>query len=301
MSYTILKPTSLTKRQIDEINRLVGICNEHDVTNYVFDEGEDFKSETDINTFLLYDGNQLISVITLFVPNKSEAELSAFTLPSHRQKGFFRKLLQEVKTELERRRTNSILFVCDRKSKEGLSAISKTKAVYEYSEFLMRYNESKQPGLNGSSGKVTGKVTVQEAEEQDKGRLVQINNNAFNESEEETTKVIDEIFKSNRRKLFSIFYEDCLVGMIGIYTEEKRKYIYGFCVDKEYQSRGIGKLALQKVVNICLKEKDMHEIVLEVQTDNENALKLYTQIGFQVVTEFKYFRSLINVKQPGLE
>lgn len=287
MSYTIQKPTTLTNIQIGEITILVGICNKHDKTNYVFDECEDFKSETDINTFLLYDGNQLISVISLFVPNKSEAELLAFTLPSHRQKGFFRKLLREVEIELKRRKTNSILFVCDQKSKDGLLTITKTEAVYEFSEFLMKYNEGERmhPGIND-----TGKIIIQAACEQDKSRLVQINKNAFNESEEATTEVIDEIFKSNRRKLFTILYEETLVGMIGIYTEEERKYIYGFCVAKEYQGRGIGKQALQDVVTICLKEKGRHEIVLEVKTENINALKLYTQVGFQVVTEFKYFR-----------
>ena len=288
MSYTLLKPASLSKEQLDEINTLVDICNEHDETNYVFDECEDFKSETDSNNFLLYDGNQLISAATLFVPKKSEAELLAFTLPAHRLKGFFRKLLQEVKTELKKRGTNSILFVCDWKSKDGISAISKTKAVYEYSEFLMRYNESNQPGSKGSE-----KVTVQEACEQDKTRLVEINKNAFNEKDEEAAGIINEIFKSNQRKLFSIKYEDQLVGMIGIYTEVDRKYIYGFCVDEQYQGRGIGKRALQNIVHICLNEKSSREIVLEVQTDNKNALKLYMEVGFQVVTEFKYFRNFL--------
>jgi len=289
MNYTMLMPVSLSKKQIDEITILVGICNDYDKTHYVFDECEDFKSETDINTFLLYDESQLISAVTLFVPNKTEAELLAFTLPAHRQKGLFRKLLQEVKAELKRRETNSILFVCDRNSKEGISTILKTKAVYEYSEFLMKYNGDEQSGNNGS-----GKVTIQEAHEQDKSKLVQINKNAFNENrdEDEAAQIIDEIFKSNRRKVFSIFYDGLLVGMIGIYTEEERKYIYGFCVAKEYQGRGIGKQALQNIVTVCLKERDTHDIVLEVQTDNENALKLYTQVGFQVVTEFKYYRSL---------
>jgi ribosomal protein S18 acetylase RimI-like enzyme len=287
MNYKMLMPASLSKKQIDEITILVGICNDYDKTHYVFDECEDFKSESDINTFLLYDESQLISAVTLFVPNKAEAELLAFTLPPHRRKGLFRKLLQEVETELRRRKTDSILFVCDRNSKEGMLTIYKTKSEYDYSEFLMKYNEDKQSGSN-----VSGKVTVQEAHEQDKGKLIQINKNAFNEKEGEPAQIIDEIFKSNRRKLFSIIYDGILVGMIGIYTEEERKYIYGFCVDKEYQGRGIGKQALQKIVIICLKEKDTHEIVLEVQTDNENALKLYTQVGFQVVTEFKYFRSL---------
>ncbi len=136
MSYTMLMPASLSKKQIDEIAILVGMCNDYDNTHYVFDECEDFKSETDINTFLLYDDSRLVSAVTLFVPNKAEAELSAFTRPTHRQKGLFRKLLQEVEAELKRRETNSILFVCDRNSKEGILTIFKTKAAYEYSEFF---------------------------------------------------------------------------------------------------------------------------------------------------------------------
>jgi len=139
MSCTILKPTSLTKKQISEINILVSICNTYDNTNYVFDEAEDFKSETDVNSFLLYSDNQLLSVISLFAPKKTEAELLAFTLPLHRRKGYFWKLLQEVETELKRRETNSILFVCNHISKEGNLTILKTAAAYRhYPTFRIR-------------------------------------------------------------------------------------------------------------------------------------------------------------------
>ncbi|NQT60510.1 MAG: GNAT family N-acetyltransferase [Bacteroidetes bacterium] len=288
MSCTILKPTSLTKKQISEINILVSICNTYDNTNYVFDEAEDFKSETDVNSFLLYSDNQLLSVISLFAPKKTEAELLAFTLPLHRRKGYFWKLLQEVETELKRRETNSILFVCNHISKEGNLTILKTAAAYEYSEFLMSYDRNGKCSIVGA-----GKVAIVKAREHDKSRLAQINKNAFIIDDEEAIEIIDGIFKSDRRKLYSILYENVLVGMIGIYAEIDRKYIYGFCVDKEYQGQGIGKQALQNIVNVCLKEKSTCEIVLEVQTDNENALKLYTQVGFHVVTEFRYYRKNI--------
>ncbi|GAH32296.1 unnamed protein product, partial [marine sediment metagenome] len=89
MQYQIKKPKKLTDTEITDINNIVSTCNKHDSLNYTFDQTDDFKKDSNINTFLLYDKNTLLSVITLFVPRKNEAEVAAFTLPEFRREGLF--------------------------------------------------------------------------------------------------------------------------------------------------------------------------------------------------------------------
>jgi ribosomal protein S18 acetylase RimI-like enzyme len=81
--------------------------------------------------------------------------------------------------------------------------------------------------------------------------------------------------------------------MIGVYQEQKRQYIYGFCIEPGYQKMGIGKAALFSVLRLCKRDYPEKMIVLEVQADNKSALSLYLKSGFKVKTEFQYFRALL--------
>jgi ribosomal protein S18 acetylase RimI-like enzyme len=64
--------------------------------------------------------------------------------------------------------------------------------------------------------------------------------------------------------------------------------VYGFAVDPAWQGRGIGREVLRR---ICLQlfHDGAKQIGLEVATQNENALGLYTSMGFAPVTTEDYF------------
>jgi len=78
--------------------------------------------------------------------------------------------------------------------------------------------------------------------------------------------------------------------MIGVFTETDRQYIYGFGIEDKYRGMGIDRKSLVSIITICRQEDSNKDICLEVQTDNENALALYQNVGFELVTEFKYYR-----------
>jgi ribosomal protein S18 acetylase RimI-like enzyme len=288
MNINIVKQASLTDKQINDIEALIEICNIHDNTKYIFDECDDFKKDNDINTFLLYADNELFSVINIFAPKTSEAELLAFSKPEIRRNGYFNKLMTEVKTELERRNINSVLYVCDVNSADGKNTLKKINAEYEFSEFLMGYT-----GSTIYETTLNDKIKIAEADYSDLDRLTAIHNNAFNIEDKKSSEFINDFFKSNRRKFYSIFYDEKITGMICVYSETGRQYICGFAVDPEYQGKGIGKQALTAVVQQCLKNNNKLKIALEVETNNENALKLYKDTGFEVETEFRYYRKMI--------
>jgi ribosomal protein S18 acetylase RimI-like enzyme len=285
LSVNIVKETSLSTVQIGEIRALVNRSNKKDNTSYVFDGSDDFKKDEDINSFLLYDNRKLTGFISIFSPKKIEAEITTIIEPEQRRRGYFTKLLFEVENELKRRNIYSILFVCDCKSKDGNSAVEKMGTRYEYSEYLMTY-----AGDRGNRIPNDNKVNVIEASRNDMDRLISINKSVFKSDEEEAFGFVEENFQNHGRNLYSIINENKIVGMIGVYAETDRQYIYGFCIERKYQGMGIGKQSLTSIVEICRQNNSKMDICLEVRTDNENALKLYIDVGFKLVTEFKYYR-----------
>lgn len=220
MKYLIKKPKKLTDTEITDIHNIICTCNKHDSLNYTFDQTDDFKKDSEINTFLLYDKDTLLSVITLFVPRKNEAEVAAFTLPEFRRKGLFSKLLNEVKIELTGRGIPDLLFVCDKNSKDGKNVVNHINVNYEYSEYFMELNPRKVPYLKVDTG-----LQIRETILDDRSCLCEISMTSFNDSKEEAEKFINEVFLSDKRIFYTVLYNKRIIGMIGIYIEEKKLYL----------------------------------------------------------------------------
>ena len=73
-------------------------------------------------------------------------------------------------------------------------------------------------------------------------------------------------------------FENKMIGFIGIKNYEKEIYLYRFFIDKIYRNKGIGTIALKKIINLAKEQnKDMS---LEVMGDNI-ARDLYERLGFK--------------------
>lgn len=73
-------------------------------------------------------------------------------------------------------------------------------------------------------------------------------------------------------------FENKMVGFIEIKNYEKEIYLYRFFIDEKYRNRGIGTVALKKIIDMSKKQnKDMS---LEVIGENI-ARDLYERLGFK--------------------
>ena len=137
----ILELHELNKQQIKDIRKLEDICKEKDgLKGEVFLSNElNFNKEVNCY-FLLYEGETLISVLSMFIPTTQEAEVSAYTLPDERQKGYFKLLLEKAVEELSNYGVSKILFVHEPKSKSAKCVLKKLDVKYDFSEYLLVYD-----------------------------------------------------------------------------------------------------------------------------------------------------------------
>ncbi|MEA3318658.1 MAG: GNAT family N-acetyltransferase [Bacillota bacterium] len=68
--------------------------------------------------------------------------------------------------------------------------------------------------------------------------------------------------------------------------EERKYWIPRFMIDVSYQRRGLGKEAMQQVVDMFKKNDDCHYIGLSTEPDNYSALQFYESLGFVNTGEF---------------
>lgn len=81
-----------------------------------------------------------------------------------------------------------------------------------------------------------------------------------------------------------------IVGYISYTFDEEIAEMLNFCVDKSMQNKGIGT----KLLNYTIKEFENlkgSSIILEVNSINDNAIKLYKKMGFKQISKRKAYYS----------
>lgn len=96
----------------------------------------------------------------------------------------------------------------------------------------------------------------------------------------------EEIFeKISNYAYFVVAKNTCynhITGFATVYANDvinKQAYISFLCVKKDFQKKGIGKLLINKCIEIAKKNK-MKTIKLEVNANNYNAINFYTANNF---------------------
>ena len=88
-----------------------------------------------------------------------------------------------------------------------------------------------------------------------------------------------------------LLFAECngqLVGMIGAYFNktpdtQKKAYIVGMYVNKNYRGKGIARLLMQNILEKLKTIPDIDSVKLMVNIDQTPAFKLYESLGFKII------------------
>jgi ribosomal protein S18 acetylase RimI-like enzyme len=84
--------------------------------------------------------------------------------------------------------------------------------------------------------------------------------------------------------LYEFWEDNKLIGIAAVYENrdiKKPAYLTNLSVVEKENGKGIGKKLMDVAIE-SLKEKEYTELLLEVQKNNDNALRLYRQLGFAI-------------------
>jgi len=277
-----------SEEAIKEIRQLESICKKHDklVGDIFWDSSLNFEPDMK-SLFLLYEDNKLISLLLMFVPTQSEAEISGFTLPEYRKKGYFKALLTKASNELKKYEVQDILFVCEPQSLDGKAVIKKLEANYEFTEYSLKYNK-----LNiAYQNQHLNKIALYKPSLQDSKILINLRQQIFDDSYENAESRVIKSFESQCRIQHLAILDREFIGIGGISFEQDEAYIFGFGIIPKYQGKGFGKTMLKLMLKNLI-EQNIEKIMIEVNSENERAFNLYKRCGFEVETAFEYFRKV---------
>jgi ribosomal protein S18 acetylase RimI-like enzyme len=199
---------------------------------------------------------------------KEEAEVSIFADPDEDWKVIYSLLLEAVRTECGHRGHFRILVMNDRRLLSGVDLIRQAGGKLVFSEHRMR--------SNGVPMVPTQQIDLKEVGNDDP---------MLREVELECH---DRFYSKPDQRRFLAQIDGRPIGKIDVLEEGSDAELTGFCVLPWSRGKGFGKAILQNAVNI-LRVEGKDRITLDVQTDNDVALSLYTKSGFEKDFTIDYY------------
>lgn len=281
---TIRAYVSLRQKAIAEVLDLEGICIDHDsLRGSVFLDSSLNINQQIKSFFLLYKNGKLISMLSMFIPTKNEAEITAYTLPKFRGKGYFKSLLRKAVEELRAFDIPELLFVCESPSISGKRVIDALNADYDHTEYFMRFDRASYTRLNRY------RLILLKAVQEDLEKAIAANMKVFDDSREESKSLIENCFLSDTREQYLAVLDDEIIGIASVNLEEEDVTIFGFGIVPEYRSKGYGKELLHLIVDDLL-QRGRSDITIDVNNENANAIELYQKTGFHIEATYEYYR-----------
>lgn len=284
----IEKLHQLDKEQKMEVKLLVNTCLREDGLSRELYLEDDINFYENFNSFLLlYDQQQLVSVLTIFLMNEREVEISGYTLPSKRRKGFFTMLLDVAEDELLDLDIDFIQFVMEPSSTSGKMAAIALGASYIKSEYLLnlklkdfeKKNNEFLTDLNFRVCPLLAKDILQAAN---------IHSEIFYTELVESEELIQNVWNSDCMECYCAKIDDELIGICNVNYGKENASIFGYGILPVYQGNGYGMGLINYVLRQLIKEK-MKEVNLQVNSNSKKAMKIYNTIGFQVITQYDYY------------
>lgn len=282
---------------------------ELDYKNGVTSENDKISGIKNVNEFMYFEGQQIIGYIGIcsFGGTGSPIEVNGMVQPDYRRQGVFKTLIELVIAEWKKRNSGSMLLLSDRKSNSGQKFIKRTGAQYKHSEYEMYLKEDNLEPLqrqlcgitfrkatNADAGEIARQNTIYFSDEfRDFKNTSNANEPGIVSAEAETIIpnediVLPEEEEKRGMTMYLVEKDQQIIGKVHIQLTSRIGGIYGLGVLPEHRGKGIGRAILMMAIE-KLKEMNASEVMLQVATENANALNLYKSCGFVETSIMDYY------------
>jgi ribosomal protein S18 acetylase RimI-like enzyme len=234
------------------------------------------------NQLLYYEEGTLLG----FVHLQYGPQLEVFGLvhPAYRRQGVGKALLQAVRTVQEQAEIAELLLVCDHTSPTGGAFAEAMGGRYTMSEHQMLLDPSSitRPYL------WRPELQVRRATEAEAPLIAHLIAQSFGDPEEEVATWVQTDIRKATQRFFLALLQDQPIGTLRTVRADQFMDIAAFGVLPAYRGQGFGRQILLSIVDLLLEEH-WQGIRLDVETENDHALRLYQVCGFRVIATYDYF------------
>ena len=227
-----------------------------------------------VEDVLWWDGDRLLGFLGIYAHGAPTIELAGMVDPAARRQGIGTALLDAGLEICRQREHDSVLLVVPRTSAAGRSLAQRRGGSLDHSEHALQ--------LLGDPVEVPAdpRVTVRPAVPADQPAVRELLRLGFGWEPPGTA--------GGDPSTIVVERDGRPVGTVRLERQGDRAGIYGFVVHPELQGRGIGRDVLHRLCRTA-RADGATAVDLEVATDNDRAVGLYTSLGFRAVLTEDYY------------
>lgn len=235
------------------------------------------RKASEVNDLLWWsDDRRLVGFCGRYSFGDQTPEITGMVDPSHRRRGIGSSLLIELLALCRERGDDKVLLVTARSCADAKALAGRHGASFHHAEHAMVLTELRGVGRTDPS------VSLRLATVEDVPAVRVLIASAFNGEMR-----LDGGGEPDPEMLVAERAGQ-VIATLRITDETDARGIYGFVVDPKLRGQGIGRDLLRRACASALDD-GATTVHLEVETDNDHALGLYSSVGFELQTTEDYY------------
>ncbi len=231
--------------------------------------------------FLYYEDGILVGYLSVESWGTKEREATGMVHPAYRRKGIFNALLAATKEECRQQGARKLILVCEHTSLSGQAFVTSIGAHHEYSEHEMvlgtfRERRIFHRGLHMRQANMGDLETIAAILAADSGNV------------ESVRQWIRKCLEEPDWRFYLATLDGKPLGCLRLDDMGDQVGIYAFEVRLGYRGLGYGRQMLEEAIR-TIRAETQKPIMLDVETDNINAIGLYQSCGFEIKTTYDYY------------
>lgn len=223
---------------------------------------------------LYYQQHQLIGFLSTFFFYKDTCEITMMVAPAFRRKSIATHLLNEIIPLIYDQRVKTLIVSTPHTlDNDWLSAKGFD---YQNSEYQMQ-RKSCEPILMTHKS-----LIVRPATNEDIPILCAIDSTCFPLPLSDSATHFQHLLYNPNYKLFVAQHEQEVIGKAHLSWQQDSARLTDIAILPKAQKRGFGSEIVGHCINYCLSS-NQSTIRLDVETNNKDALRLYTRLGFSII------------------
>ncbi len=278
----LVKKQTLTEAEATAIEQLITTCDNYEGLHMRLDAGLLRQKQSDeANDILYYEDGRLVGYLNVEGWGSRVRELTGMVHPEYRRRGMFSSLQAVAQEECRLRDVRKMILVCEHASQSGQAFVHAIGAQHEFSEHEMVL------GTFRERGNVHEGLEIRQANKLDLDAIVSILATDSGDVES-ISRWITKLFDDPSSRFYMATLDEKPLGCLRLDFMSEQVGIYAFEVRLGYRGRGYGRQILEEAIrSICAETQK--RVMLDVETDNTNAIGLYQSCGFEIKTTYDYY------------
>ena len=289
---SIIETAILTDVQKCEVQTLQTICNACDALHSETMLTNKFNLDKKMPCFFLgYDDDSpvtenpteqhdLTAFLYLFFVEPSTIEITAFTAPTTRRRGWFTRLYQTALPHIRRTSANTVLFQIEPDSGSGMATLRR-----RFADATLSHSEYQLSCVTPPARDIAP-LRLEKVTQRNKETEIHLAIEIFQRNEAAERSHIESILNEDGNDAFIVYDGNHAVGLCNRVLEDDSAGLFSLGVRPSLRYLGYGKRLLASMLRQSLQERP--KVTLEVDSHNPPALNLYLHNGFTIDFQMDY-------------